>query len=305
MPASNDAALGALAAKHQGLLTSQIVERAGLSRMTLSRAVAKGLFLPVEPTVYAVVGSPMTLEQRALAGALRAGGAASHTTAAALHGLLDHDGVIHVVTPASRRFSGGRARIHRSRFLPDSHVDEVCGVPTTTVERTLADLGKVADQPTVDRVVARALKRRATTVDRLDRLAREYGGQGRDGAAAIRRVLDARRGLTGPTESELEEFGPALFRDADLPDPVAQFEVTVEGVRYRLDFAWPEIKFAVEMDGFEVHGTVEVFDGDRVRDLALEAAGWKVVHLGSTQVHRLRATTVRRLRSIYRRRSSP
>lgn len=44
-----------------------------------------------------------------------------------------------------------------------------------------------------------------------------------------------------------------------------------------LDVAWPQLKVAVEIDGFEFHGSRESFHADRKRDAALTAAGWLVL----------------------------
>ena len=45
----------------------------------------------------------------------------------------------------------------------------------------------------------------------------------------------------------------------------------------RVDFAYPELKLAIEVDGFAAHSTVDAFRRDRVRQNALVAAGWTVL----------------------------
>ncbi|MFI5053459.1 MAG: endonuclease domain-containing protein, partial [Acidimicrobiia bacterium] len=47
--------------------------------------------------------------------------------------------------------------------------------------------------------------------------------------------------------------------------------------RYRLDFAWPDVKVALECDSWEHHGSRVAFGKDRVRLSVLVAGGWRVL----------------------------
>jgi very-short-patch-repair endonuclease len=60
-----------------------------------------------------------------------------------------------------------------------------------------------------------------------------------------------------------------------LPEPVRQFDVTVQGERFRLDLAYPEQRLFLEGDGFGVHGTRSAFEDDRRRQNLLVLAGWR------------------------------
>jgi very-short-patch-repair endonuclease len=70
-----------------------------------------------------------------------------------------------------------------------------------------------------------------------------------------------------------------VLLDAGLPAPIAQHPVNVDGRRYRLDFAWPEQRVAMEVDGFGPHSSYAAFHDDRRRDLALQGDGWRVLHV--------------------------
>jgi very-short-patch-repair endonuclease len=68
-----------------------------------------------------------------------------------------------------------------------------------------------------------------------------------------------------------------------------------EGRPFRLDFALPEIKLAIELDGSH-HRERKQWLKDRRRDLELERLGWTVLHLewedvttGATDTMRLLA----------------
>jgi very-short-patch-repair endonuclease len=45
----------------------------------------------------------------------------------------------------------------------------------------------------------------------------------------------------------------------------------------RVDFAWPELRIALECDGFEFHSDRATFRRDRRRWTALTRAGWRVI----------------------------
>lgn len=49
------------------------------------------------------------------------------------------------------------------------------------------------------------------------------------------------------------------------------------GTRYRLDYAWPPARLAVEVDGYASHAGLEAFGYDRERQNALVLAGWTVL----------------------------
>jgi very-short-patch-repair endonuclease len=51
----------------------------------------------------------------------------------------------------------------------------------------------------------------------------------------------------------------------------------VEG--YEVDALWPERRLIVELDSRTYHHTLEAFERDRIRDAALQLAGYRVIRL--------------------------
>lgn len=103
---------------------------------------------------------------------------------------------------------------------------------------------------------------------------------GRNGGAALRDWLDRYADVGGVPESGLEQLALDAFLDAGLR-PVAQHWVeTVDGVRYRLDLAFLDRMIVVEVDGSQ-HEEKPAKVADAVRDAALEAMGWTVIHIRS------------------------
>jgi hypothetical protein len=90
----------------------------------------------------------------------------------------------------------------------------------------------------------------------------------------------------GIAESPQETRLRLLFRRAGLPLPVAQFRVFDEdGFVARVDFAYPELRIAIEYDGLW-HGERQAFLSDRRRLNRLIAAGWVVLHVTAEEMRR-------------------
>jgi very-short-patch-repair endonuclease len=54
--------------------------------------------------------------------------------------------------------------------------------------------------------------------------------------------------------------------------------------RYRIDFAFPSTKLAVEADGIYWHSLENVKEKDRRKDLDLKRRGWTVLHFTGDQI---------------------
>jgi very-short-patch-repair endonuclease len=92
-----------------------------------------------------------------------------------------------------------------------------------------------------------------------------------------------RRRLPGyePGESDLEMRVLRAIVGGGLAEPVQQHRVTLLGRRCRIDLAYPELKVAIEVDGWDHHRTRTAFDADRARENDLVAAGWRVLRFTS------------------------
>ncbi len=97
----------------------------------------------------------------------------------------------------------------------------------------------------------------------------------------MRRLVDTRL-ADGLTESPLESDMLNLLKDRDMPMPKLQYEVWQwERFIARLDFAYPEQRVAIEVDGFRYHDGRQAFDADRARSNEIQAMGWLVLRITS------------------------
>jgi hypothetical protein len=180
---------------------------------------------------------------------------------------------------ARPRFSRSPAVIvHRSGDLSPEHVLEVDGIPCTGPLRTLVDLGAVERWPVVADALERALQSGVVTLPGAEWMLTNLSRRGRNGCGVFRRVLDTRAlHAASPHEGLLEPRMARVLRAAGLPDPVYQCRVT-DGGRFvaQVDFGYPEVREAFEVDGFAAHGTPVAMAHDFEREHRLKAAGWGV-----------------------------
>src|SRR6266542_3147807 len=97
----------------------------------------------------------------------------------------------------------------------------------------------------------------------------------------IQAVLAKRLDGYDPGESELEMRVLRAIVSHGNPEPIQQHWVTLGARRCRIDLAYPELKIAIEVDGWEHHRTRSAFDADRARENDLVAAGWRVLRFTS------------------------
>jgi len=228
--------------------------------------------------VYAVGHAQLRPEGRWLAAVLAAGpGAAlSHRSAAALHGIRESTGAIDVTT--IRRVAVRGVLVHRTTALGARDVTTRCGVPVTTLARTLLDLAGI--------LTAEQLQKLVRETDRAGRLdARtvhaRIGGRRDLGARALRAELaEHARLATSFTLSELEDRFLALLDAHDLPLPLTNHLV----LGMKVDAVWLEQRLVVELDGWTYHRDRAAFEEDRARDARLAVAGWRHARFTHAQV---------------------
>lgn len=206
------------------------------------------------------------------------GAVVSHRAAAAVWKLPGSDKAsLEFTTPRGHRAPCAGVIVHRTTDLATPDVVNVNGIPVTSVTRTLLDLGSVVDEETVEIALDAALCRRMTTIDRLQRRLDALGGRGRRGTATLRKLLEERHDHDGVPESALETKTRRvlrLLRKARLPLPECQYEIAP----YRIDFAYPQYKIAIEAESYERHSGKRAWHRDWARRNHLTSLGWLVLH---------------------------
>lgn len=268
--------IAALAERQHGVVAQRQLIALGLSQNTIERRLESWRLRLVHREVYAVGHSRLSQQGRWLAAVLAYGEGAllSHRSAAALWGLArPPTAAIDVTAPAGRQGIRRREKlwIHRGRLDPEDRAVRA-KIPVTTVARTLFDLAEFV-----------GLKRLESAWEEADRLnllqlraveAVCERGYGRRALRPIRRLLAEAR-APQITRSPLEDDFAGFCREHRLPMP--SFNTTVLG--FEVDALWPEQRLAAELDSWEFHSHRAAFELDRIRDTALQVAGYRTIRI--------------------------
>ena len=270
MRAEHWRAITEVAETQAGLATSAQMRLVGASPTEIDEAIREGWLLRVRHGVVAVAGAPVDIRRPIRAAALASPGAVvSHRSAAWLHGLLTNRPSLVDLTRPDRRVMAVGVRGHRA-VVSDADVADCDGIPVTSVVRTLVDLTASLPPDWLERLVHEAVMRRLCNYDDL-RSAAE-GRPGDECAAAMLALVGELNGTT-PLEARWEQ----ILRATGLPPAASQFQVAIDERVYVLDFAWPDARVALEVNGFAFHNTRDSFDRDHDKVVALQAAGWNVI----------------------------
>jgi len=162
--------------------------------------------------------------------------------------------------------------MHRPIALSARDIEDVDGIPTTSVARTIVDLAGVATRRELERALWQADHQHVLDVaaigEVLGRIARPRG------VRTLRALLKAALPDT-PTKAEHEEAFLRLAARYDLPPFLMNQPIALGDGRYvYIDVLFPIQRVAVELDTYATHGTPLAFARDRRRDVELTALGY-------------------------------
>ena len=166
--------------------------------------------------------------------------------------------------------------MHRTAGFSRHDLSSVEGLCVTSVTRTLVDLCVLGNQGLLAATLDEALRRRKTTVDRLQ--AALSTAAYRRGVGMLRALVDEQLGGTTPTESELEARVVELLASAGFPQTVRQQTIHVGGRVRRMNFHVRGTPVVIEADGYAYHSSLRTFESDRARNNELTARGLRVLH---------------------------
>jgi very-short-patch-repair endonuclease len=271
--------------EQDGLISREQLEIEGLSESARRRRVWAGALIPVLPGVYR---SPVATEcwlqyVRATWMWLRGRGVLSHLTSASLLGLVENEVFpVEVTSPlSSLKPPSDRVTVHRVKQLEPRDIRVIDGMHITTPVRSIVDLAGSVPRHQFELVLDEARRRRLVAERPLREALDRLGRQGRSGIKLLRAVLDSgelQRPVPGsPFERRFIQFLdrrrlPVAERQFDIHDHEGNFVA-------RVDFAYPELKVAIECDGRKHHFGLGDWEHDVVRRSKLAALGWLVIHV--------------------------
>ena len=280
MEVGREARLIELARRQHGVFSLAQWTGHGLSPASLTRRVRGGLVTRMAPQVYAYASVPPTWHMEVAVAVLASGrrAAASHRTAAHIHGLAGRPDRIEVVTLRTGRRPSGYT-LHQSTDLARSHITKVNGISTTTIARTIVDIGVPHGIGRTGSCLDEARRRELVSLEDVAFVLHQVARRGRNGVGPARKILVERLAWDQITESQLEDRFLHLLQGYELPVPRCQHPIydAQGGLVARVDFAYPESGLLIELDGAQFHTDRRSFQLDRVRQNRLIAQGYRVL----------------------------
>lgn len=258
-----------LTVRRDGIFSAREARECGADSSTIRRRVAAGEWTAVARGVYLVTGHARAAcaQARIAVLSVHADAVLGGAAAAWWLGLHDTEPRKHVVYTGTR----GKARrssataVVRYRHLHDEDIAVHRGLRTTAPAMTVLDASLELGISVIDS----ALLTKRVTVDALlvahARYPRRHGAP---------RVASYLRLLGEGARSEAERMTVRLFTAGGLTGWVAN--MPAHG--YVIDFAFPDVTVAIEIDGFAFHRDTRTFQRDRVKRNLLTAKGWTVLN---------------------------
>ncbi|MGE2688366.1 DUF559 domain-containing protein [Mycolicibacterium pulveris] len=253
---------------HDGVITLAQARAAGLSDDAVGRRVRSGRWLRCSPGVFFADDRPFTDGSRIRAAVWSHGprAVASGLSAAWWHGLTSFaPAVVEVTVP---RISNHRqrpgVRTRRRNLAPTDIVERkglrITALPLTVLEAAVRRGGGA-------KLMDGALQRQVE----LPQLWRAHlRNKGRHGSPAASRLL---RAADDGARSEAERILVKLLKNARITGWKTNYPVG----GFKVDVAFPDLKIAIEVDGWAFHSDSEVFVKDRQRQNVIALLGWQVL----------------------------
>ena len=249
-------------------------------------ACHKGMLSRIYPGVYVDPGSPRTPE-RDLAAAIAAArpfAAGWGPSSAAMWDLVDeHPNLPHIVIPRLRHGRVPGAVVRRSSAWSRESMVMRNGILVTNPLLTAIDFGVDHDPMAVAELLVRARQKKLFEPDAVRAEVARRARPGRSGIRTARAALELVMIGDRPADSILElrfHHGPGQL----LPPYEYQWPVRLRGKRFRIDFAYPSVKLAIEVLGYDSRKSRASLDYEAERSRLLVLEGWTVVPATWTQV---------------------
>lgn len=252
-------------AEHDGVATLAQLRAAGVTeRMIASRTASKELYR-VGRGIYRSALHPHSDRAGVRIPILISGGAADRWTALYWHGLTDAvPERVTATVPAGRRVrqaTGYPLDIRRRRLDP-LDLEIVDGLAVTAKPLTVLEVSSAREMDRALQIDAVTVEDMASAIERNPRA---------HGMAEARRIFDV---ACGGTESEAERLFADLLNLHEITGWCSQLPFR----GYAIDFAFPEHKLAVEINGWAFHRSHKRWMSDQNKSNALTAAGWSVLN---------------------------
>jgi very-short-patch-repair endonuclease len=273
---------------HLGVVSATQLHMLGCPPRSLANMVEAQALISILPGVYRSAQWPHNREQTLAAICARNPAAMlGFTTAGQLWAMRRmSDRQIHVLVPHGHSPEIDGVVVHRCRRVdPVDVVERPDGIRLTSPPRTLFDSADLIGHEATTSVLEQLLNDGRVTFGTVaDTLQRLYHPR-RPGSATMLAVIRSRPEWRSALQSDLEVRVLAEISRQLLPEPETQYRVLLPDNRLIvIDFAWPNIKLAVEVDHPTWHSGSRESHADKHRDRKLTAVGWTTTRITDIDV---------------------
>jgi very-short-patch-repair endonuclease len=288
-----DQVIRRLATRQNGVVARRQLLPLGITRDQVATRLRQGRLIELHRGVYLVgaVPSEHALAQAALL-ALKGEASLCCFTAAHIWKARSYSPGAYpwVTVPADRRIE--RPRIHVLRAdLAAGDIRTRYGMRLTSPPRTVLDCAAlIVDDYEYEALVGemkyRGLAHEAELAEQVRRNPRKRG------VPRLRRILALPDGPRR-TRSKGERAFLRLLRE----EGISGYETNSKAFGPELDFVWADLRFAVEVDGWDGHSGRVAFERDRLKIAGLQARGVEVMPVTGRQIRDDRRAVARRLKA--------
>ncbi len=266
----------ALATRHGVILRSDAIA-AGMNRAQIDRRVRRGHWVSGAVRGSCVLAShaddPLAKLTAATVGL---GAVAWARSALALWGLAEYPKHPEVVSAKQRKCADVSITwVRKFEALRTIHRKKIA---TVSLELGLASVASSCTQRDLNELLDETLRRRLSTWPRIEAVWCDFAGQGRSGSALLEQVIkDRSADMAVPLSQWSRDFAAKLVASG-LPRPQMECRVGDGCGQFvaQVDLAYPEFRYAIELDSVAYHLNSEAFEVDRRRDADLARQGWSV-----------------------------
>ena len=274
---------------HLGIISAARLVEFGCGDRNIAHMVDRHELVTMMPGVFRSAQWPCNREQvMAAACARNAAALIGFTTGGQVWGLRRMiDPKIHVLVPHGCSPEMKGIVVHRCRRIdPIDVVQRPDGIRLTSPPRTLFDSADMIGIDAATSVLEQLLNEQRITFGTVsDTLQRLYHPN-RPGSKTMLHVIRSRPAWRAALQSDLEVRVLEEISKQGLPMPVTQFPMRLPGGRdIAIDFAWPNVKLAVEVDHPAWHDGAVDSHADKGRDRKLATIGWTSARITDIDVN--------------------
>ncbi|MEP7113669.1 MAG: type IV toxin-antitoxin system AbiEi family antitoxin domain-containing protein [Ilumatobacteraceae bacterium] len=283
-------AADAFLSSHLGIISAGTLIGLGCPKRTLANLVADGELITTLPGVFRSAQWPFGREQKMGAVCARNPAAMIAFTTAGQEWWLRRmgDPMIHALVTHGRSPEMEGVIVHRCRRIdPIDIVQRPDGIRLTSPPRTIFDSADMIGEEATASVLEQLLNENRLTFGTISDTVQRLYHPNRPGSKTMLAVIRSRPVWRAALQSDLEVRVLEEMARQQLPVPATQFRMRLPG-RDRdiaIDFAWPNVKLAVEVDHPAWHDGALDSHADKGRDRKLTTIGWTPTRITDVDVN--------------------